>query len=95
MRGIPVQRYSGTRTAIIETEQRFDINNRWSILGFGGLGNATQEGENFGDGQTVYSVGTGFRYLLARIFKLRAGIDVAKGTGNWGYYIVFGHNWNR
>ena len=95
MRGIPAQRYSGTSIAIIETEQRFDINDRWSILGFGGLGNATQKGESFGDGQTVYSVGTGFRYLLARIFKLRAGIDIAKGTGNWGYYIVFGHNWNR
>jgi len=95
MRGIPIERYQGTSTSIIETEQRFDINSRWSILGFGGLGHATQKGESFDDGQTVYSVGTGFRYLLARIFKLRAGIDVAKGTGSWGYYIVFGHNWNR
>jgi hypothetical protein len=43
----------------------------------------------------VYSVGGGFRYLIARQFGLRTGIDVAKGTDSWGWYIVLGHNWNR
>jgi uncharacterized membrane protein YciS (DUF1049 family) len=34
--------------------------------------------------------GVGFRYLLARKFKLRVGIDVAHSTGTWAYYIIFG-----
>jgi hypothetical protein len=36
---------------------------------------------------------TGFRYLLARKFKLRVGVDIARGPEDFAYYIVFGSNW--
>jgi hypothetical protein len=36
-----------------------------------------------------------FGILLHDLFRIRAGIDVAKGPDSWGWYIVFGHNWNR
>jgi hypothetical protein len=95
MRGVPVARYQGATTAIVETEQRFDLNLRWSVLGFGGLGKAIMRDEDFSDAQTVYNFGTGFRYLIARVFGIRAGVDVAWGPDSFGWYIVFGHNWNR
>ena len=95
LRGIPATRYQGVTTMVLETEQRYDLNFRWSVVGFGGLGKAIERDENFGQGQTVYNYGGGFRYLLARVFKLRAGIDIAKGPDSFGWYIVFGHNWNR
>jgi hypothetical protein len=59
------------------------------------LGKAIQRDQSFSEAKTVYNFGTGFRYLLARAFKLRAGIDIAKGPDSVGWYIVFGHNWNR
>lgn len=95
MRGIPVARYQGYTTALIETEQRYDLNLRWSAVGFGGLGKAIGKNQSFGDADLVYSVGGGFRYLMARAFGLRGGIDVAAGPGNVGWYIVFGHSWNK
>lgn len=95
LRGIPTARYQGETTLVAETEQRFDLGQRWSMLGFVGLGKAIEFDQNFSEGTGVYSVGTGFRYLLARAFKIRAGVDVAVGPDSFGYYIIFGHNWNR
>ena len=95
MRGIPYARYQGTTTALVETEQRFDFAGRWSVVAFGGLGAAMFKDESLGDSKAVYNYGTGFRYLLARAFKARVGIDIAGGPDSWGWYIVFGHNWNR
>ena len=95
LRGITAYRYQGAATLVTETEQRFDLNTRWSVLAYGGLGKVFQKGENFSDAKSVYNYGTGFRYLIARTYGLRAGLDVAKGPDSWGYYIVFGHKWNR
>jgi hypothetical protein len=95
LRGITAYRYQGQATLVTETEQRFDFGTRWSVLAYGGLGKVFQKDENFADAKTVYNYGTGFRYLVARTYGLRAGIDVAKGPDSWGYYIVFGHKWNR
>ncbi len=95
MRGIPAARYQGNATLVLETEQRFDLNLRWSVIGFAGYGKAILENQSFKEGTDVYSIGTGFRYLVARAFKLRAGIDIAFGPDSFGWYIVFGHNWNR
>ena len=88
-------RYQGRQTYVIETEQRFDLTGRWSLVGFAGYGKAIGENQSFSDGQNVFNVGTGFRYLIARVFKMRAGIDVAAGPDSWGWYINFGHAWNR
>ena len=95
MRGVPIARYQGYYTAVAETEQRFDFNLRWSAVAFAGLGKAIGKGQSFSDADLVYNYGGGFRYLLARAFGLRGGIDIAASPGNFGWYIVFGHNWNR
>jgi hypothetical protein len=95
MRGIPVARYQGKTTALIETEQRYDFNMRWSGVAFGGLGKALWDNQSFSDANLLYAYGAGFRYLVARAFGIRAGIDVAGGPDSFGWYIVFGHNWNR
>lgn len=95
MRGIPAARYQGLTTLILETEQRYDFTQRWSGLVFGGLAKAVPEEKSFDEAETIFSIGGGFRYLLARLFKIRAGIDLAWGPASFGYYIVFGHSWNR
>lgn len=94
MRGIPAERYQGKADILTELESRFDVTPRWSIMAFTGLGKAFNHWSDFGSADWVYSYGTGFRYLLAREFKLRMGLDIAKGPpGCWGYYIVVGSNW--
>jgi hypothetical protein len=42
---------------------------------------------------TAWNAGGGFRYLLARQFGVRAGLDVARGPEDWAWYVVFGNAW--
>ncbi len=95
MRGVPMARYQGDQIYTFETEQRYDLNRRWSALLIGGLAKAPLDKESFQDTELVYNYGTGFRYLIARKFKLRTGIDVAWSNDDFGWYIVFGHAWNN
>lgn len=95
LRGVPMARYQGDQTYVLETEQRFDVTTRWSLLAFGGLAKAPTERVSFKDSELVYSYGTGFRYLIARKFKLRTGVDVAWSNDDFGWYIVFGSAWNN
>ena len=42
----------------------------------------------------VYSGGAGFRYLLARVLGLQAGLDFAwSSEGDHAFYIVVGNVW--
>jgi hypothetical protein len=93
MRGVPAERYQGRTNLLTEMEFRKDIKTRWSLMLYGGTAKAFDEWDEFGDAKWIFTYGSGFRYLLARKFKLRMGIDVAHGPGTWAYYIVFGSNW--
>ena len=95
LRGIPVMRYQGNVTTLVETELRWDVSPRWSGLVFGGTGKAFQEWSEFSETSWHSSAGVGGRYLIARKLKLRMGVDVARGPDQWAYYIVFGTSWVR
>ncbi|WP_125723128.1 BamA/TamA family outer membrane protein [Flavobacterium ustbae] len=95
LRGIPAARYMGNTSIVTEAELRWDVYKRWSLMGFGGLASAFDDWDKAFAKPVVYSYGTGFRYLVARKFKLRMGVDVAHGPEEWAYYIVFGSNWLR
>lgn len=95
LRGVPMARYQGENTFVFESEQRYDFTKRWSGVAFGGLAKAIEENTNFKDASLIYSYGTGIRYLIARKFKIRMGLDVAWSNNDFGYYIVFGSAWNQ
>jgi hypothetical protein len=95
MRGIPMMRYQGQGTLLFETEQRYDVTRRWSLVGFVGTGRTFSDKEYLEDNAWHTAGGVGFRYLVARLFRLRMGVDIAVGPDQFAYYIVFGHYWNR
>jgi hypothetical protein len=41
----------------------------------------------------VAAGGGGFRYLIARAFGMRAGVDVAYGEDGFAFYITTGSAW--
>jgi hypothetical protein len=94
LRGIPAMRYQGEQTIVGETEVRWDFTPRWSAIGFVGAGTAVSDRGNSED-ETVISKGIGFRYLVARRFGMRAGIDVAWGPEDTAFYIQVGSAWGR
>jgi hypothetical protein len=95
LRGVPTARYQADIFSVAEAEVRWDIVPRWSAVGFGGAGKAYDTWGEFGQANWVVSGGAGFRYLIARKFKVRTGLDVARGPEQWAYYIVFGSSWVR
>jgi len=96
LRGVPVMRYQGDLTIQAETEQSFNIcSSRWDLVAFGGIGTTFKSLDDLVAGPAVWSAGGGFRYLIARLFGLKMGVDVARGPEDWAFYVVFGSAWLR
>lgn len=95
LRGIPAMRYQGDLTLSLETEQMVNITPRWSLVGFGGMGNTYESFNDYKAEEFVWNAGGGFRYLVARLFGLKMGLDVARGPEDWAVYVVFGSAWLR
>ena len=94
LRGIPAMRYQNKFVTVLETEERWDFARRWSLVGFAGIGKAFSNEKAFKDYATAWSLGTGFRYKLAKLLNMYWGVDVARGNEEWAFYIQFGHYWN-
>ena len=96
LRGVPAMRYQGDLTVLAETEQSFNMfSSRWDLVAFGGIGTTFESIDDLNAGPAVWSAGGGFRYLIARLFGLKMGIDVARGPEDWAVYVVFGSAWLR
>jgi len=95
LRGIPAMRYQGELTTLLETEQEVLFSKRWSLVAFGGVGRTFKSLDEMSVGSSAWSVGTGFRYLIARTFGMKMGIDVARGPEQYAIYVVVGNSWMR
>jgi len=95
IRGIPAMRYQGDHVVTTEAELRWDVTHRWSLVGFAGTGwTARGDLPELGENGNHPAGGVGFRYLLARLFKLRAGIDVGFSEADAAVYLTMGNAWN-
>lgn len=95
-RGIKKGRYIGDYVIASEAEVRWDFTPRWSAIGFAGAGWTADESiSDFTFKDARPSGGFGFRYLAARIFHLRMGVDIAFSEEDTAFYIVTGNGWNR
>lgn len=95
LRGVPARQYSGSSEVQGEGEVRWDLDSRWSLVGFGGLGWTRSEVLGGAETRTVGAAGGGgVRYLLARAFGIRGGIDVAYGPDGGAFYVTMGSAWH-
>ncbi|MEN8247414.1 MAG: hypothetical protein ABFS32_00650 [Bacteroidota bacterium] len=95
LRGVPAMRYQGELTVLAETEHSFSLTNRWSLIGFAGVGTAYDNLTDMNHGDIAWNAGGGFRYLMARLLGIKMGVDVARGPEDWAFYVVFGSSWMR
>ena len=94
LRGIPAMRYQGDNVLVTELETRWNVNKRWSLVFFGGVGRTADSLDNFSDSENRWAGGAGFRYLVARLLGMYTGIDIAKGPEDWALYIQVGSAWS-
>lgn len=96
MRGVPAGKYQGNNTNLLELQANYKLNYRWEVLGFTGMGVTSPLEEGWlKTNQSVRTIGTGFRYLIARVFGLSGGMDFAWSNDDFGFYLVVGHAWAR
>ena len=93
LRGIPAQRYAGDVALTLALDLRWDFTERWSLVGFGGGGRAVDSFSDLSGAKVHYAGGTGFRYLIARGFRLRTGLDIAASQDDVAIYITMGNGW--
>ncbi|EHM45640.1 MAG: outer membrane protein assembly factor [Yokenella regensburgei] len=89
MRGIAKYRYQGNAVSTVQAQLAWEVTPRWVVQGFVGAGSAadsTQELYN----NTRLAWGSGFRYLIAREYGLRTGIDVAFSEHTQAVYFNVG-----
>ncbi len=94
LRGIPGMRYQGQHSITSEAELRWDVTQRWSLLGFFGAGwTAKNKIKDFSDSDTQIAGGGGFRYLIARVFNIRTGMDFGWSEEDFAFYFTTGTAW--
>jgi hypothetical protein len=93
LRGVPALRYQGQNALVGEAELRHALDDRWSVVGFGGGGKAYGGPVKFSDAKTVVAGGVGVRYLLARKLGLHVGLDLARGPEETVVYLQVGSAW--
>jgi hypothetical protein len=95
LRGVAAMRYQGDEMASAEVEARWQFRGRWSLVGASGYGTAHTERNLFSATRDVWSGAVGFRYELARLFGMHAGMDVGFSTGETAIYFQIGNAWFR
>ena len=94
MRGLQAGKYLDKVAVLVEGEARYWIDNRWMVLGFGGVGRVAPAWDKLGSATNVPAGGFGFRYLLARKLGLQGGLDFGWGPhGDRAFYIQSGSAW--
>jgi hypothetical protein len=95
MRGIPAVRYQDQNAGVAEVEARYNLSDRWGIIGFVGDGRAWGGTTSFGDATNRVSKGVGVRYQIARILGMWVGMDYAWGPeGERAFYVQVGNAWH-
>lgn len=95
LRGAAAFRYQGEEVASLETELRWQLWQRWSLVGFAGVGAAWNDFEHVRNSEAVVTGGVGFRYEIARAYGIHMGLDLAFGPEEVAVYVQFGSAWSR
>lgn len=93
LRGLPALRYQGNFVGVAEAEITWQVDDRWSLLVFGGSGRAANSFGEFKDAPSRVAKGGGFRYLIAKRYGFEMGLDVARGPEETVFYIQGGTAW--
>jgi hypothetical protein len=93
LRGVPALRYQNEQTGVVEAELRWNMFERWAVVGFFGGGGTRGDTRLYVDAKGIYAGGIGGRYLFRPQDSLWVGADLARGPEDYAFYIQVGHAW--
>jgi Omp85 superfamily domain len=89
LRGYPSGRFRDNMMYAIQTEYRWQFNDRWIFTGFAGVGEVADKFSNFGDNY-LPAAGLGTRFVLSKKHRVGLSFDVAHGKTGTEYYFGVG-----
>ncbi len=92
LRGYTQGEYRGKQLIAVQTEYRYNFTKKMGAVGFVGVGTIFDSNIKSNDGEILPSIGVGYRYLVFPKNKLKVGLDVAAGKGDWGVYFRIGES---
>jgi len=95
LRGVEAMRYQGDEMASLEVEARWQMRDRWSLVGAAGYGSAQTDRTSYSATRDITSGAIGLRYKLASKFGMHAGIDVGFSKDTTAVYLQVGNAWFR
>jgi hypothetical protein len=93
LRGVPALRYQNELAGVVESELRWNLVERWAVLGFIGVGSTRGDTPVYDDESGILAGGVGGRYLFRPQDRLWVGVDFAVGPEDEYWYIQVGHAW--
>ncbi|MBY6185689.1 BamA/TamA family outer membrane protein [Marinobacter hydrocarbonoclasticus] len=87
LRGISMFRYQGEQVGSVQAQLMYQLDNRWTLLGFYGVGQTRGASS---ERETADAYGGGFRYQIARRYGIHMGVDLAFSDSDTAFYITLG-----
>lgn len=88
LRGYQMGSYRDRFLLAMQTEYRYRFTERIGAVAFGGVGSVAPDFAGWEE--SLWSVGTGFRFVLAPKNDIGLRIDVARGNDETVYYVGIG-----
>lgn len=89
LRGYPSGRFRDNMMYAVQTEYRWQFNDRWIFTGFVGVGEVAEKFGDFGD-YYLPAAGIGTRFVLSKKHRVGLSFDVAQGKTGTEYYVGVG-----
>ena len=89
LRGYPSGRFRDNMMYAVQTEYRWQFNDRWIFTGFVGVGEVAKNFSDFGENY-LPAAGVGTRFVLSKKHRVGLSFDVARGKTGTEYYVGVG-----
>ena len=89
LRGYPSGRYRDRMMYAVQTEYRWQFNERWIFTGFVGVGEVAERFNEFGNNY-LPAAGIGTRFVLSKKHRVSLSLDIAAGDGDTEVYFGVG-----
>jgi hypothetical protein len=89
LRGYTSGRFRDNMMYAVQTEYRWQFNNKWIFTGFVGVGEVAERFSDFGE-YYLPAAGVGARFVLSQKHKVSLSFDVARGKTGTEYYVGVG-----
>ena len=96
IRGYTQGQYRGNYMLDIQGEYRWNLDDsKFGFVGFLGVATVFESINEDDNGRLLPSVVVGFRFTISEETNMNVGMDIAKGSGDWGIYFRIGESFSN